>query len=319
MGKMVNQNEPLENWSRGERQSAGACLQLPLASGEDLARLRHRTPSGVHASVRRLRTRGVVTSVRAGCLRPQTERLILADEGSRQLESTPTSWHQPAYLIRSLDRLPSVEFLYSAAVGVTDLGGFCEWQWADGVGFDAAVRYEEGWVVFFWVGPLRLESRFLELVEQMGQDLEEYAVGNARPRPSLVCCVVYDQYQAEMVLGVARRLGMAQWVRVWCVADDSWRGADGHLIGRGWVRQPAYRRKAGRLAWERCIQTTYWVWESNLDLAQNLAWMKPSFAELPASGSIVKLMDPGYQDHQGGYQGLNRLLGRQRRLPRKAS
>ena len=285
---MVIQNSLLEGMTKGEWESARSLIRMPLCGGEDQARLQGRNPSGVHASLRGLRKRGVITSVRLGCLRPQTDRSFLAYEGQRQLDPTFASWHQPAYLNRLLERLPSVEHLYPAAAGVTDLGAFRDWQWVDAVSFDAAVRYEQGWAVFFWVGPLRVESRFAERLVDLGEDLEDLAVGNARPRPSLLCCVVYDRFQVEMVLGVTRRLGMQDWVRIWCIGDDSWHGADGHLIGRGWIRQPAYRRNVTTEAWVQRRRRSLWSWESNLDLAQNLAWVLPAIKKAPHSGAIVR-------------------------------
>ena len=209
---MVIQNSLLEGMTKGEWESARSLIRMPLCGGEDQARLQGRNPSGVHASLRGLRKRGVITSVRLGCLRPQTDRSFLAYEGQRQLDPTFASWHQPAYLNRLLERLPSVEHLYPAAAGVTDLGAFRDWQWVDAVSFDAAVRYEQGWAVFFWVGPLRVESRFAERLVDLGEDLEDLAVGNARPRPSLLCCVVYDRKIGYASGASATTLGTAQMV-----------------------------------------------------------------------------------------------------------
>ena len=287
---MVGQTDLWQQLPEGQRRSLRALIQTPLIGGEDLAQLHGRNPSGVHASFRGLRGRELAASVQLGCLRPQTERHFLPDWAQRGLGLISASWHQPARLNRLLERFPSVEWLYQAGAAVTDLGAFCEWQWVDAVGFDAAARYEEGWVCFFWVGPLRVESRFAELVEGLGEDLESMAVGDPRPRPSLLCCVASDRYQVEMILGVARRWGMDDWVRVWCIADDAWYGAVGHLPGRGWIRQPAYRRKAGPGAWEHRVRESLWSWDSNLHPAHNLRRALPAIKAAPYGAEIAKLV-----------------------------
>ena len=287
---MVGQTDRWQQLPEGERRSLRALIQTPLVSAKNLARLQVRNPSGVHASLRGLRGRGLAAAVQLGCLRPQTEGWFLTDCAQRELDLISASWHQPGCLNRLLERFPSVEWLYTAAADVTDLGAFCEWQWVDAVGFDAAARYEQGWVCFFWVGPLRVESRFAELVAGLGEDLESMAVGHPRPRPSLLCCVASDRCQVEMILGVARRFGIADWVRVWCIADDTWYGAVGHLPGRGWIRQPAYRHKAGSGAWEHRVRESLWSWDSHLNPAHNLRRALPAIKAAPYGAEIAKLV-----------------------------
>ena len=287
---MVVQNDELNQLTKGERECALLLAQMPLCCVEDQAGTRRRAASGVHAAIRGLRSRVLTESVRLGCVRPQVERMYLTDGDRQRLGLASAVWHDPQYLIRLMERLPAVESIYAAAASLTGLGALRRWQWVDSAGFDAAGLYEEGWALFFWAGPLRVESRFATLLERLGEEVEGLAVGDARPRPSLICCVVYDQFQAEMVLGVAGRMGMTDWVRVWCADDDTWHGAEGHLTGRGWLHQPAYRRKAGWSAWNNRIRSSRWAWDSNLDLAQNLTWIMPAFKKLPHSDSVVKLM-----------------------------
>ena len=267
MGTRSESGKPL---SQGERRTLDALASLALVNGEDLARIQNRNASGVHASLRGLQKRGLIESVQLGCLLPQTERWLLTDLGQLALGLQDSSWHQPGCRQRLLERIAAVEWIFQAAGHLQEFGQFHEWTWVDGAGFDAAARSERGWVCFMWAGPLRIEARIRELVEQVGEDLESLAVDHPRPRPSLICCLVWDAFQVEIVLGVARRYRMEDWVRVWCVADDTWHGATGHLDGRGWVFQPAYRRNVGPEAWEARMQESPWSRMNNMDPKRNL-------------------------------------------------
>ena len=267
MGTRSESGKPL---SQGERRTLDALASLALVNGEDLARIQNRNASGVHASLRGLQKRGLIESVQLGCLLPQTERWLLTDLGQLALGLQDSSWHQPGCRQRLLERIAAVEWIFQAAGHLQEFGQFHEWTWVDGAGFDAAARSERGWVCFMWAGPLRIEARIRELVEQVGEDLESLAVDHPRPRRSLICCLVWDAFQVEIVLGVARRYRMEDWVRVWCVADDTWHGATGHLDGRGWVFQPAYRRNVGPEAWEARMQESPWSRMNNMDPKRNL-------------------------------------------------
>ena len=79
-----------------------------------------------------------------------------------------------------------------------------------------------------------------------------------------------DRWQVELVLRVVRRYRMEDWVRVWCVADDSWHGSGVHQPSRGWVNQPAYVRNMGRRAWEKRVAASPWAAEGGQDAARIL-------------------------------------------------
>ena len=234
-------------------------LLLPLASAAELAALIGQSPEGVFRTLKRLSGFGVITSVRLGCLVQPVERWAFTPLGRGEFSPSGTDWQQPGCLARLLERITSVEHLYAAAARIRDLGAFREWQWCDGVSLDAAVRYDHGWAVLFWVGLLRSESRLAELIETVGDDLETLAYDDPHPRPGLLCFVVLRQWQVEMVIRVARRFGIEDWVRVWCAEGNTWHGATDCLASRGWIRQPAYRRTMSQRAWETRYANSLWA------------------------------------------------------------
>ena len=263
------------NLGEGDLRVALAVRKMPLASAGDIAAVQHRTYSGVRTRLRamsgeELGDERILESVALGCSRRRVDRFSLTEYGQEQFGISGAGWHQPGTLARLLERLTSVEWLYPAAAAIQDLGEFQTFQWVDGVSFDAAVRYEQGWACFFWAGLLRSEGVFRERLEQFGDDLLTLAAGADSPRPGLLCVVAADLWQVELALRVARRYGMEDWVRVWCISDDSWHGAEVPLTSRGWVRQPVYLRTMSRGAWGKRAAASLWAADGGQDAARVL-------------------------------------------------
>ena len=256
--------------SEGGLRAARGVLTLPLGSAADIAAVQRRTVSGVYARLRQLRAAGLVESVALGCLRPAVERFFMADDALSELGLGGATWHEPGNLIRLLERLTSVEVLYPAAASIRGLGELQDFQWVDDRSFDACARYELGWVVFFWVGMLRSEKSYAERLEAFGTDLQDLAVMDPSPRPSQLCCVVPDRWQLELVHRVVCRYQMEDWVRFWCISDDTWHGAEDCLPSRGWLHQPVYHRRAGHQAWDRRVRDSLWAADDGQDAARIL-------------------------------------------------
>ncbi|MCY4557260.1 MAG: hypothetical protein OXF79_12965 [Chloroflexi bacterium] len=237
----------------------GVLLRLPLASDAELAAFIRLPTNTVSRALRNLRARGIVASALLGCLQSPVERWWWTSPTRSELFPRGTDWHQPGCRARLLERLSSVEHLYTAATQILDLGPFREWQWVDGFSMDAAIRCEDGWAALFWVGLLRSESRLAALIEDVGGDLESLAQGDPHPRPSLLCFVVLREWQVEMVRRVARRCGIEDWVRVWCAKDNTWHETTNRLNSRGWIRQPAYRRTMSETLWETRLTNSLWA------------------------------------------------------------
>ena len=259
----------------GELRVLDAVRDIPMSSAEDIAAARERTVSGVYARLRTLCGPGngedrLVEPVTVGLTQRRVDRYFLTERGQAHYDQSGGTWHQYGTRSRLLERLASVELLNRAAFSIKTLGRLAAVQWLEGVSFDMAVRYEEGWTALFGAGLLRSEGNLADRLQRFGNDLKDLAWIDASPRPSLLYYVAVDRWQVEVVLRVVRRFRMEDWVRVWCVADDSWHGSGVHQPSRGWVYQPAYVRNMGRRAWEKRVAASPWAAEGGQDAARIL-------------------------------------------------
>ncbi len=253
----------------------GSVFRMPLASAADIAADLGRDVSGVHAALRDLKGKRVVDSASLGCLGARLERFHLHPDYLESAGLAGATRHQPGSLNRLLARMPLVETFYPGFITLDALGGRTGFEWFDGAAFDAVVSYQEGWIILMWLGLLRSEGGIDNLFEKLGPDLASMAYGRPDPCPSLVCCVVPDRWQAELVLRVARRRGLEDWVGVWCVHDDTWHGAREFHESRGRVHQPAYRRTETYRAWEKRAHLSQWSLPGNRDIGALLARVGP--------------------------------------------
>ena len=254
-----------------------AIRDMPLASAADIRWAVHdSTEKGVYPRLSRLRHERLIDSVRLGFPDSRVQRFFLTEEGQTELQVAGATWHQPGCLTRLLRRIPAVQWLYPAAAGITDLGRFVSFQWVDGVSFDAAVRDEDGWAALSWTGSLRCEKDIANDLRTFGNHLEMLASEDPRPRPSRLCFVVPDPWQAELVLRVAGRYRLEDWVTVWCISDNTWHGTSRSLSSRGWVYQPVYNRRARSSTWPRQVEECLWSEDSNRNPAVLLRRVRPA-------------------------------------------
>ena len=253
----------------------GSVTRMPLCSASDIAADLGRDVSGVHGALRDLQDKYLVVPENLGCLGPRVDRYHLHPGYLEFAGLTGATRHQPGNLLGSLQRLPLVETLYPGFITVDALGRVSRFEWFDGAAFDAVVECERGWVLVIYVGLLRSEGGISGLFERMGSDLESMAYGDPHPCPSLICCVVPDRWQAELVLRVARRRGLSDWVGVWCVQDDTWYGAREFHQSRGRIHQPVYRRQASFSSWENRVRQSQWSLAGNKDLSALLTRVSP--------------------------------------------
>ena len=100
----------------------------------------------------------------------------------------------------------------------------------------------------------------LERLRAFGRDMVELSTTNGAAWPSLLCFIVQDQWQRELVRRVVRQFGpLRDRVAVWCVADGARTGASRPLDSRGWVRQRTYPRDMGGWPWERRVRQSPWA------------------------------------------------------------
>ena len=264
-----------------QQQLVKFLVMLPLSTAGEIAALQALSRRLVDDRLHELEDLGIAESVVLGCWTTKVRRWSLTLSAQESMGIARASWHQPGCLARLLERITTVEHVYTLASQFTELGRFREWMWFDDVSIDAACRYEQGWVAFLWVGPLRLEVRLTELFEQLGCDLEPIALGHPSPRPSLICCLAWDRWQADMTLKVAKRIGIERQVRVWCVADETWHGAGQYQPSQGWIRQPAYKRVMTYEKWMDRVEGSLWSAEGTNDPMKLLKRVKPVLTAAP--------------------------------------
>ena len=261
-----------------DRRVLEAIRDMPLATAADIQwAVQEQTEGRIRESIARLHDAGIVMdSVALGFLGPCCDRFFLTGDAQSALGIQGATWHQPGCLMRLLERLPAVEWLYPAAAQITDLGPYRQFQWVDAVAFDAAVRYEHGWIALSWVGILRSEKAVADRLKGLGGDLLDLACTDLHPRPGRLVFVVPDLWEAELVLRVAGRLRMEDWVTIWCVKDESWHGARRSTISSGWVNQPAYRRTDSWEAWQNRVRRSWFSEEGNMEPRELLNRVKPA-------------------------------------------
>ena len=132
--------------------------ELPLASARNLAAVMGREPAVLYPPLRNLQEAGLVDSAILGCTRERTARWCFTDKGRAQMGMEPISWHDEAHRCRLLERFPSLEWFYQVLGSVEEMGRFQAFQWVEGLGFDAAAKFENGWIALFWSGYLQTEG-----------------------------------------------------------------------------------------------------------------------------------------------------------------
>ena len=277
---MIGGEMMLDGLEDGDLQIQRVLADMPLANAADLTwGLQETGERRVRERLNRLREDGMVDSARLSFLGLRVERYWLTDRAQVRLEIQGASWNQPGCLMRLLERLSAVEWLYPAAARITGMGRFQSFEWVDGRSFDAAVRYEEGWAAFLWTGLIRSEKGIGDRLKALGRDLEELASGHPQPRPGLLCFVVLDLWECELVRRVAGRLGMEEWVAIMCIQDSSWHGAADPTPSWGWVRQPVYRRTDSWAAWRKRLRESWFCEEGNSDPRELLRRVRPALRE----------------------------------------
>ncbi len=235
-----------------------ALVELPLASARDLGLVLGCRPSSLYKPLLELQDRGFVSSVTLGWTWERSRRWFLTDRALTIVGKLGVTWHEESPRCRLLERLPSVEWFYPVVGQLEGLGEFECFQWLEGLSFDAAVRYKGGWVALFWSGLLQTEGLIAERLAKFAHDIADLPSFGPSAWPGLLCFVVTDHWQRELVLRVSRRLALSDMVVVWCIADGTRSGVREPLPSRGWIYQPVYQHGLGGWSWERRVEAAVW-------------------------------------------------------------
>ena len=248
--------------SVGARDVLSVLLHAPLASVGDLSQLSGAAKSGMYGRLRELRGAGLVDCVWMGWTRNAVQRWWVTDRGLEVVGAWGTTWHHEFPRCRLLERLPVVESFYGAASRVgEELGGLRSFQWVGGGCFEAAVRCRSGWAVLLWSGVLENEKRLVKRVEKLGGELDALGGVERRAWPSLICFVVADQWQKELVRRAVRRFRLDDMVGVLCVADDGWEKAVNPGDGVGRIHKRVEIKDTGRWGWDRRVADGFYCLE----------------------------------------------------------
>ena len=88
--------------------------------------------------------------------------------------------------------------------------------------------------------------------------------------------MVPDRFQVELVLRVARRLHLEDWVSIFCISDNSWFGADQVLPSVGEIYQPVWRRDGNPASLEAALQRSQWSQQGNRNVNALLTRVQPA-------------------------------------------
>ena len=190
------------------------CLQyMPMGSAQDISFAFGRDASVVYRTLAALETAGYVAGRMMSCHRRRQKRWWIKGRDGRDRPGFVSFAHSSNAVAKLLDNPVATEWFYYLASGlaVTPYGKsidrrMLEFCWFRDRAFDAAARYTDGWVAFFWSGYWQ-DSRLLE--HRLGRINEGMRSYGGRARPGLYCFVVPDLWQAYLVWDAAQRLNLA--------------------------------------------------------------------------------------------------------------
>ena len=231
------------------RSIVGLMQGAPLVSARDLAGMLGRDIHSIYRCLHHLRDDGLVDSCSLSWYSDSVLRWYFTPHGRGVFFPYRVTWHEDWGLCRLMERLASLEAFYRLSSLVQGMGRMLEFQWLDGVGVDAAVRYEEGWIVMVWSGHLQSEKVIGSRIERFGREMDTLGILDGMAWPGMFCFAVPDPWQRELVYRSLADYGLADNAAVWCVSDESCSSADELRPSRGWVSQPVQVRDLGGWAW----------------------------------------------------------------------
>ena len=237
---------------------AAALSQLPLGSAADIGGVQGVGVSGVYNKLWELAGLGYAECMQLGWSRQRTTRWWLTEEALIEVGLLGGSWHQDWGRSVLLERLPLVEWFYHVAGSLDMLGPLVTFRWLDGLVMDAVARFRDGWVAFLWSGLWQGERSLRERIERLGPQLIDVGVVGQRAWPGLLCFVVSDEWQRELVWRVVHQYRLESRTMVWCAADGSRSGVSVPGVSRGWVYQPVRARDLGNWPWSMRSSSAVW-------------------------------------------------------------
>ena len=256
--------------SQGAQLVLPASFQLPLSTIKEVSDATGHKDNLVREAVGQLEAASLLEGDKMGWGCPPVMRRYLSISGLEVLAIAGPTWHDEGNRCLLFGRLPLVQAFYRMIPSVQNLGGFRNLQWITGLGLDAAVEFERGWIVLLWSGALEKESVIQARLEKLWRDFRVLAATDQPPWPAMVCFVVPDHWQKELVLRVLRRL---EWqpnnTTIWCLENENPPEIVVHIGSRGSIHRPVIRRGTGAWSWKKRLKDSPWA-TGQQELAKSL-------------------------------------------------
>ena len=260
----------LPDLSQGAQLVLPASLHLPLSTIKEVSDATGHKGNLVREAVGQLEAASLLEGDKIGWGCQPVMRRYLSTRGLEVLGIAGPTWHDEGNRCLLFGRLPLVQTFYRIIPSIQNLGGFRKLQWITGFGLDAAVEFERGWIVLLWSGALERDSVIQARLEKLWRDFRVLAATDQPPWPAMVCFVVPDHWQKELVLRVLRRL---EWqpnnTTIWCLEDENPPDIVVHIGSRGSIHQPVIRRATGGWSWKRRLEDSPWA-TGQQELAKSL-------------------------------------------------
>ena len=244
--------------SRGAAALGVLLAHAPLASAADLSLLEGSGVESVYPRLWELHREGYVERGMLGWTRGRVARWWLTEKGLEGMGVLGATWHDEWGRCNLLDRLPMVEWFYRAASLVKGYGRLRAFQWLNGMSIDAAVRYETGWVGMYWSGLWQGEVVIRKRLERLGNELVRHGMLDSAVWPGVLCFVVNDQWERELVYRAARKVGLVEYIGVLCLADETKEGLWEGGPSRGFIYQPFDGKDVGGWPFESRLGSGPW-------------------------------------------------------------
>ncbi len=218
-------------------------------------------PDRLHGPMKELEQAGLISSAKLGgsalAAKPAA-RWFFTDPAIKLFGELLPTRHEEGNRSVLLERFPAPDWFYRVAAEITHFGKCEGFLWLDDVCIDAAVLYENGWVVLCWSGMLQTREDLHRRFNHLGQDIPAIGVNDQHPWPAMLAFVVPDLWQREQVMRAARQTYFDRNVSIWSVSDGSRTDAVELMPCRGWVDQQTHSRDIGGWPWASRVQASIW-------------------------------------------------------------
>ena len=235
-----------------DRRIVSALSCCPLASVGDLAVWLDTTTTRALRRLRELEKHGIVFSRMFYLgVRPHL-RWWLASQPFADVLPQRLRLHPPHQIVGLLRNLDFVAAVYQVCRDIVEQGGgqMVDFCWTVEAPFEAAARFDDGWVAFYWSGIWQTGNRTARRLTRTTQFLPAADTGDGHDWPARLCFIVPDHWQARVVSEAVSSVGLEDRLYVRVLADGASFGALTPVRSAGWYPVPA------ALTWPRPLDVT---------------------------------------------------------------